>query len=128
MPIRYLKIAELRPHEKTSQKNLAAVKQKILTRGYIKNPVVVDKSHNIILDGHHRVKALSELGYKKIPVLLVDYQGGKIIVVSRRKQIKISKQLIIKKVLSGSLFPYKTSKHLIPHRPKNINTPLWRLR
>lgn len=128
MPIKYLKIKDLHPHEKTDSRNLTMVIHKILARGYIKNPVVVDKDRKIILDGHHRVKALSELGYKKIPVFLVDYLDAKIIVIPRRKKIKINKQLIIEKVLSKRLFPYKTSKHLIPHRPKGINTSLWRLK
>lgn len=128
MTIRYLKINKLLPHEKTHKRNLAKVKRKIIARGYLKYPVVVEKKHKIILDGHHRTKALFELGYKKIPALLVNYSDSKIKVVSRRKNIKINKQIIVEKVLQNKVFPNKTSKHFIPNRSKNINIPLWRLK
>lgn len=128
MRIHNIRVDKLRPHERTNPKNLAKIKASLLSRGYVKNPVVVDKDHKIILDGHHRVKALHELGYKKIPVILVDYRDSKIIVLSRRKRIKITKKIIIKTVLQNKIFPCKTSKHLIPHRLKNINIPLSRLK
>jgi len=104
------------------------VKASLLSCGYIKNPVIVDKEHRIILDGHHRVLALRALGYKKIPAILVNYRDNKILVISRKKRIKISKQIIIDKVLQNKVFPCKTSKHFIPHRLKNINIPLWQLK
>jgi len=38
----------------TSLKNLTMVKQKIVARGHIKNPVVVDKNHKIKQTSYNR--------------------------------------------------------------------------
>jgi L-serine kinase (ADP) len=128
MKITHLSLKKLKPHEKVSPKRLAKLIRQISEQGYIANPIIVEKEHFIILDGHHRVKALLEMGYKKIPTVLVDYNDDDIVVISRRKKIKVSKKIIVEMALKQKMFPYKTSKHAIPLRPKNINIPLKKLR
>lgn len=126
--IQIIPIKKLKPHEKTNRINLKKIKCRLCEEGQLINPVIVDRDNLIILDGHHRVSALAELGYKKIAAYLVDYSSERIKVLPRRSNIKISKEIIIKKAQAGEVFPYKTSKHLIPNRPKNINTPLYSLK
>jgi len=50
--------------------------------GILKHPVVVDKETLVVLDGMHRVAALQHLGYKLIPVCLVNYNNPSIRVES----------------------------------------------
>ncbi|MFA5926473.1 MAG: ParB N-terminal domain-containing protein [Parcubacteria group bacterium] len=122
--IRIIPIKKLKPHEQTDKKNLERIKNDIHKTGCISNPVVVERDNLVILDGHHRTKALQLLGCTEIPVYLVDYFNDEIEVSQRRPEIKISKEIIIKKALAGKLFPKKTSKHFIPDRPINLNISL----
>ncbi|MDO9028645.1 MAG: ParB N-terminal domain-containing protein [Candidatus Roizmanbacteria bacterium] len=118
-----LDIKNLKNHEMISIERLKQVKDDLLTKGYIKNPVVVEKENHIILDGHHRVAALKQLGAIKVPTFLVNYQDKDVRVFLRRK-LKLAgpiKQSVIKNSLSNILFPSKTTKHLIKNRPRNIN-------
>lgn len=53
-----------------------------IKRGIIKDPVIVDKETLVVLDGMHRVAALQHLGYKLIPICLVNYNNPSIRVES----------------------------------------------
>ncbi len=53
-----------------------------IKRGIYKHPVIVDKETLVVLDGVHRVAALQHLGYKLIPVCLVNYSNPSIRVKS----------------------------------------------
>jgi hypothetical protein len=53
-----------------------------IKRGIYKHPVIVDKKTRVVLDGVHRVAALQHLGYKLIPVCLVNYNNPSIRVKS----------------------------------------------
>lgn len=125
--IKLIAIARLKPHEEIIPENLEKVKNKIHKNGYLINPVIVDRKSLVILDGHHRVKALELLDYKKIPAYLVDYYDKKIKVLQRRSEIPISKKIVMEKALSGEVFPCKTTKHLIPRRPMRLNVSLKKL-
>jgi hypothetical protein len=57
-----------------------------ISRGFrkniIENPVIVDKDTLVVLDGIHRIVALNDLGYKLVPVCLVNYENPMITVGS----------------------------------------------
>jgi hypothetical protein len=53
-----------------------------IKRDMYKHPVIVDKETLVVLDGMHRVAALQHLGYKLIPVCLVNYNNPSITVGS----------------------------------------------
>lgn len=126
--IKIIAIKNLKPHEEIIPENLEKVKEKIEKNGYLINPVIVDRDSLVILDGHHRVKALYMLGYRNIPAYLVDYSDSEIKVFQRRPEIPISKEIIIAKALAGEVFPCKTSKHVIPARPMHLNIALENLK
>lgn len=125
--IKVIAIKKLKAHEKVNKSNLNKVKESILKVGYINNPIIVDQNNFIILDGHHRTKALSDLGCKKIPVFFVDYKNKNIRVISRRKNYIVNKDNVIKVALSNKLYPHKTTKHYIPLRSKSIKFELAKL-
>jgi hypothetical protein len=126
--IKLILISKLKPHEKTIPENLEKIKNEIYEKGYLANPVIIDQKNLVILDGHHRVKALELLGYKKVPACLVDYFAKEIKVFPRRLEISISKDIVIAKALAGEVFPHKTTKHLISGRPRSLNVTLKKLR
>lgn len=125
--IRLEKLASLKPHERTDTENFIRLAKNVIASGIIRNPLVADRRTRVILDGHHRHRILLELGLSKAPVFFVDYCDPGIRVLSRNG-IKVSKDLVLKKALEGDVYPPKTTKHIIPARPKNINIGLEKLK
>lgn len=121
--ITLVEINKLKSHERISKKRVLKIKEDILKRNFINNPVVVDRKTLIILDGHHRVNALKLIGARQVPVFFVNYCDKNIQVTLRRKKLmsKIIKQTVINIVKQKKCFPIKTTNHSIQLRPKNIN-------
>src|SRR5512147_1216405 len=69
-------LAELRTlhiHEEIIPPKMEELVQKIPQDGVWIHPIVVDSSSLVVLDGMHRVAAAKKIGYRYIPVCLVDY-------------------------------------------------------
>lgn len=68
-----VRISELIEHEEIDPLRLKELKKEILGDGFIRDPIIVDRNSNVILDGHHRLNILKSLHYSRIPVHYVDY-------------------------------------------------------
>jgi hypothetical protein len=105
-------INELLPHEEVVIDRLKALVEYLKTlKPYIIIPsVLVCYNSKMIVDGHHRVFALRELGHTKIPVTMIRYESNLIIpdLVG-----EITKQELIKGAISKKMFKPKTSFHHI---------------
>ncbi|NHK32889.1 MAG: hypothetical protein FK730_16195 [Asgard group archaeon] len=66
-------IKDLFGHEQVVQPQVDFLKENLNRLGYFFRPILVVKKHNVILDGHHRVEALKELGGVRIPCIEIDY-------------------------------------------------------
>ena len=66
-------IKDLFGHEQTVRSQIDWLKENLQALGYFFRPILVAKGFNVILDGHHRVEALKELGGKNIPCIEIDY-------------------------------------------------------
>lgn len=128
--VRLLTVADLKAHEAVNQVHFQALFQRIKRDGLIKNPVVVDRKTKVILDGHHRVACLRQLGCQLVPAMVVDYFDPSIRVFLRRENLRVEllKQAVIRVGLSQKPFPYKTTRNWIKGRIRNINMPLDRLK
>jgi hypothetical protein len=115
---------KLREHEEISLEHLRQLKQEIERDGFLKNPIIVDKNTNIILDGHHRFNSLKLLNCTKILAFFVDYSSPGIKVRNWREGEKVMKNDVIKAGLTGRKLSSKTSRHIIPNRPLNLNIAL----
>jgi len=115
--IELLSIKGLKAHEKTEPRKVQKLIQAFRQGEKLRNPIVVARDVMVILDGHHRVAAFSELGVQTIPALVVDYQSETISVSLRRKELLSSliKESVIRHALSHDLFPIKTTKHVFRH-------------
>jgi hypothetical protein len=102
----------LHPHESVYIDIVDYVTTDLLTSGFLKYPIVVDVRTLVVLDGHHRLEVLKKLGIRYIPAFFVDYAEDYVTVYPLRKDIPISKTLIIDTALKGCLYPPKTSKHV----------------
>ena len=122
----------LKPLEKVFLYHLKNLSKMILSKGIVQTPIIADKKHGIVLDGSHRYIFFLMNGFKEVPVKFVDYHDEHIRVGSRlihryliEEKMKISKQEVIKRGLSGNLFPPRTTRHFFPFRKnERINLPL----
>ena len=116
-------IDKLKCHEEVVEEHVEILRRQMMEDGRLKRPIIVDKNSLVILDGHHRFTALKRMGYKKIPVQVVDYNSQDVRVYLRRKELMIElvKEAVLKKVKDGKLFPSKTTRHLIKGRIGKIN-------
>lgn len=111
--VREVSLALLREHEQIESERLRQIREEIRREGRLRHPILVDKHSGVILDGHHRFRAYRELGFETIPCLLVDYHSEVVSVRSRRSDIAVSKAEVIRRALSGELFPPKTTRHIL---------------
>ena len=103
----------LTPHEDVDRTHLDLVEADIARSGYVKFPLVVDVRTFIVLDGHHRLEALKELGIRYAPVFFVDYAESYVDVYPFRKDIRVSKtSVVVRALVERSLYPPKTTKHV----------------
>ncbi|MEM3957079.1 MAG: ParB N-terminal domain-containing protein [Thermoproteota archaeon] len=103
----------LRPHEGVDLKILEELVKSIKADGALKKAIAVERGTRIILDGHHRVKALELIGCSKAPCLLMDYSSPQIMVFSWSGDRELSKDLVIRAGCCGELLPPKTTKHMV---------------
>ena len=78
-----INIDELFGHEEVVQTQVDWLKENLIKLGYFFRPILVAKNEKVVLDGHHRVVALKELGEErnekiiKIPCVEIEYIGNK---------------------------------------------------
>jgi hypothetical protein len=113
MDIFMMNINDLKEHEEVEAKHLEKLKKLIRKDKVLKKPIVVDKNTSIIIDGHTRFNSLKQLGYSRVPVLLIDYTSPEILVRTWKNYRKITKEDVIIAGLNGKKFSPKTSKHMV---------------
>jgi L-serine kinase (ADP) len=69
------RIQELKPHEETVPTDLHGIVNTLKRDPILRHPVVADATTGAVLDGNHRLAALSELGCYTIPTALIDYEN-----------------------------------------------------
>lgn len=104
--------ALLLPHEDVDLERLERLVEEIGNAGAFYPPVLVDRKTRVILDGHHRWRASSRLGFIAVPCYAVDYlEDSTIHVISRRRDVEVTKQSVLEMALSGRTYPKKTTRH-----------------
>lgn len=71
--IEVAEIKSLVPHEDVDLNRLTRTLRAIKFEKALIKPIIIDNRKNIIIDGHHRFKALTLLGVRYIPVVVADY-------------------------------------------------------
>jgi site-specific DNA-methyltransferase (adenine-specific) len=76
--VKTVALAEIKPYWRNPRDNREAVqkvKQSIKDYGY--NQLIGVDKNNVIIVGHTRYRALQELGYKEVEVLMLDLDDNK---------------------------------------------------
>ena len=121
-----LPIPELKAHEEVLPDRVSRIKEEILETGTMLTPLWIDETNKVVLNGHHRLAALKELGCDYAPALLVDYDNWGVTVDICPGAVidSISKTAVIEAALSGRLFPPRSSLHSLNFIPPNFVTAL----
>lgn len=109
--IMLIEVNKLLHIEDYGRKKVLNLEEKILKDNKWTNPLKISKEF-LVMDGQHRMEVAKKLGLKVVPCLIFDYDEVK--VWSLRKNQVVTSELIIKKSLSGDIYPYKTAKHAFP--------------
>ena len=110
--VTYESVNLLYPHEKIINKKKNFLKEKFLnTYGlFFISSIIICNESGLIIDGHHRYFALKELGFKKAPVTLIDYQSDSI----RTGSINpLDKKYIVDIGNSSDLLEPKSTEHAV---------------
>lgn len=110
-----IEIGRLHGHEQIRPALLHELMETIRRDGVLKRPVLIAERDFVILDGHHRVEALRALGCKRVTAYLVDYYSDFVNLSTWPDATVpvVTKQDVIRRGLSGDLFPPKTTRHTI---------------
>jgi len=69
---------KLHVHEEIIPELVENLARKISDDGSFFHPIVVERGYSVVLDGMHRVAASKKMGFRYIPVCLVDYDNPNI--------------------------------------------------
>ena len=75
-------VSRLHIHEEIIPDVVDKLVVKIQADGLFTNPIMVDERSLVVLDGMHRVAAVRKIGYRFMPVCLIDYQTSNVILSS----------------------------------------------
>ena len=123
-------VERLRAHEGLDPKRLADLRDAIARDGVLVEPILAEASHYVILNGHHRVAALRELGCRRVPAHVVDYFDARIELTLWPRAVvdSVTKEEVIERGLRGDLFPPKTTRHIVHFALRDVAIPLERLK
>lgn len=121
----------LLPHEEVVTERLEKLQEYLLSvKPYIILPsVLICHTTKMIIDGHHRFYALLNLGFKTVPVTLVDYSSDRIV---PDLEGKVNKRTLVQAALNRKMLPPKTSFHHVVDdqekcQPIILLSPLFKL-
>jgi hypothetical protein len=104
---------KLHVHEAVDPKQVLRVIAEMKKSGRFDTPLLVDKRSLVVLDGHHRLWASKELGYKRLPCYCVDYlKDDRIQLESWRPDVRLTKEKVLEMGLGENMYPQKTTRHI----------------
>lgn len=124
-PLVLVPTAKLKHIEGFSPKRVQRLKNRVLLERVWTKPLCVECEHFLVMDGQHRMEVALALGLSRVPCMLFPYEEVEI--WSLRDNCEVTHELVLKKSLSGNIYPYKTVKHRFPVKIPLMHTPLQNL-
>jgi hypothetical protein len=103
----------LLPHERHDPDRVRTIAAEMQERGCWIKPLLVERRHLIILDGHHRWQAAKALRLAVVPLVLIGYEDPRLTLSAWRETESWTPQDVIACALSGRLCPIKTTRHVL---------------
>ena len=120
-------LADLHAHEEVANDDLDGLVQVIRREGMVREPLLVAAGALVILNGHHRYRALLALGATRAPCWLVDYEDPRVTLDRWTAGPPITKEEVVERGRQGRLFPPKTTRHRVAFELPSRPTPLAKL-
>tara|TARA_B100000161_G_scaffold265479_1_gene241917 strand:+ start:2769 stop:3221 length:453 start_codon:yes stop_codon:yes gene_type:complete len=111
------------PHEEVllNKKEILKNNLKYKDQSVIISSIIVCHESLVIIDGHHRFTALKELGFKKIPVTLINYSNKHIRTTDNNS---ILKEDLIRNAKKNKLYSPKSTKHSVFCNENKLWSPI----
>ncbi|HXY46789.1 MAG TPA: ParB N-terminal domain-containing protein [Thermoplasmata archaeon] len=106
-------IRDLHAHEQFQDDCVVALMEELRRAGVMNEPIWVSRDSLVILNGHHRVEAMRRMGASRMPAWLFEYESEVVSLEPWRPGPPIPKAEVIRRGVSGHLFPPKTTRHKI---------------
>lgn len=105
---------DLLPHEEVLEDRKSSLMDYIRTsyEEIILPSILICSKTNVIIDGHHRFFALTEMGITTIPITKIDYYNP-LIITHIDPQLRMEKDQVIQSSLSKKMLPPKSTIHRI---------------
>lgn len=124
-------IERLLPHEQIVQEVLEEVLSDVKREGGLREPILVAEGTYVVLNGHHRLAALTQMGARRIPAWVIDYLGEDVELERWPESTylgAVTKQEVLAHARSSQLFPPKTTRHRLrrplPYRMTSLQEML----
>jgi len=125
--IEYIPLDRLRHIEDYNEERVKWLKQKIEEENIWNTPLCVDCLSGAVMDGQHRMEAAKLLKLKRVPALLLNYRDVDIWTL-RPGEYEVTSEEIVRRAISGNIYPYKTAKHEFSFKLPKCKIPLGGLR
>jgi hypothetical protein len=114
--------------EQVDPANVKMLSESIIRAGYWREPIIVERSKGIVMDGNHRLNVALQLGLKRVPCIQLDYADPRVRVRHWQTGLAFEVARIFTTIARGEIFPYKTTRHAFDPPLPLIAIPLSSLR
>lgn len=103
-------LSNLHIHEEIISVKMMELVAKMPGDGVFIHPIIVDSASLVVLDGMHRVAAAKEIGFRYIPLCLVDYSNPHVLLGGWYRMLdKLSEEEAVDAITEVGLRPVKSS-------------------
>lgn len=97
--------------EQVDPANVTLLRESIARAGQWLEPIIVERSQGIVMDGNHRFNAALQLGLKRVPCIQLDYADPRVCVWHWRTGQAFDVARIFSTIARGEILAYKTTRH-----------------
>lgn len=120
-------LSEVLQSEHVDPANVAMLRESIVRAGHWLEPIIVECSQGIVMDGNHRYNAALQLGLKRVPCIQLDYTDPRVRVRHWQTGQAFDVARIFITIARGEMFAYKTTRHAFDPALPVVAIPLERL-
>jgi hypothetical protein len=120
-------VCEVLQSEQVDPANVQWLCDSIIRAGHWLEPIIVERSQGIVMDGNHRLNAALQLGLYRVPCIQLDYADPRVHVWHWQTGQAFEVAQIFTTIARGEIFAYKTTRHVFDPALPVIAIPLDRL-